>query len=340
MQVWKRLRSPYHRCPACDYWLTATDIYCPNCHTLPRPHQAFLPRKLVLFTASVVAIHGICQGIAQATNPAATLGWELVWRQVLLGAGTWGAVVLGSRWLLKQSLNLEIFPPQPSPSLQDDEDKISQRLGDLAERAKPILVVQERARKITNTGQRTTIEGTLDRAMGILVSHRDRYRTKLWEIDLIRWHNALKPLIDRWPSQLQQNSEGLYHLLDTVRDRGEALLHDWEQTDLTTTAEGSKHLERLRAALVSCDRMYQDLIARQAAEAVQGISHFEVEPQFSYNTQEAARQLDVFEALPTVVDFASGLEDLEDEYHRLLTEQDLAHPTPDRLADSEFDRLS
>ena len=116
MQVWKRLRSPYHRCPACDYWLTATDIYCPNCHTLPRPHQAFLPRKLVLFTASVVAIHGICQGIAQATNPAATLGWELVWRQVLLGAGTWGAVVLGSRWLLKQSLNLEIFPPPPRPA--------------------------------------------------------------------------------------------------------------------------------------------------------------------------------------------------------------------------------
>ncbi|MGA1625869.1 MAG: hypothetical protein ACO4AJ_09650 [Prochlorothrix sp.] len=326
---WSRLRpSPYHRCPTCDYWLTSQEVYCPNCNSVTQPARAFLPLKTLLFGSSVLGIH-------LAIGWAGTVGQdgEIIWvgrqvgQAVLGGLGVGAGVFFGTQRVLKQGLQLEITPPKPRTFLQSDEAKIQQRLQDLEERAEPILRVQERAKKIGSPSQRSTIEATLNHAMAVLLSHRDRYRTKLWEIQLIRWHNALKPLLDRWYSRLRDDSELLYRNLDTVRDRGEALLLEWEHTDLAATLEGAKQIDRLRAALASCDRMYQDLIAQQAAEAVQGISRFEGEPQFSYDTQVVGEQLDVFEALPNVVEFESGLETLEDEYRRLISEQTLSEQT-------------
>lgn len=326
--VWPGLRSPsspYHRCPTCDYWLTSAEVYCPNCNTVTQPNRAFLPIKTLLFGSSVLAIHVALGGaVSLGSGGEVVWTWGQVGQAVLGGLGVGAGAFWGTQLLLRRGFKVELLPPKPRTFLQIDEDKIQQRLADLEERAKPIVTVQERARKIMEPTQRSTIENTLNQAMAVLLSHRDRYRTKLWEIQLIRWHNALKPLLDRWYSRLHHDSEVLYRNLDAVRDQGEALLLEWEQTDLAATPEGSQQLERLRAALACCDRMYQDLIAQQAAEAVQGISRFELEPQFSDDTQGATDQLEVFQALPNVVEFESGLETLEDEYRRLVSERDLA----------------
>lgn len=324
--------SAHPRCPTCAYWLSPQDIYCPNCKTIVRPRRAFLPLKGLLFGSSVVAIHFSCYlvdrwGLSLGAGDWLALGQGIM-QAVATGVGVGAGVGLGTLGLAERGLGWTLWPRSPQTSLQDDEQKIQQRLAELAQRAEPIVRVQQRAAKITDSQQRDSISQALDRAMGILLTHRDRYRLKLWEIQLIRWYNALQPLIDRWYHHLAAESELLYRNLDSLRDRGETLLHTWETTDLAQTPEGQQHLAQLRQALGHCDRLYQDLIAQQAAQVLQGISHFEPDPQFSTETLAAADQLTTLTALPTLADFVSGLEALEDEYQRLRTEAALGAALP------------
>ena len=224
---------------------------------------------------------------------------------------------------LKRFLAIDLFPKHPNSSLNEDEQTIQARLNQFQAQAEPILTTQERAQKIADYDRRLAIERSLKEAIGILRFHRDRYRARLWEIHLIRWHNSLKPIVTHWYQRLNTDSEALYQDLNRTRDWGITLLDQWLHTDLANLETGQTYIQQLRTALATCDLLYQDLITRQAAEVLEGISYFEADPRSNAATNLASEQLAVFNALPDVADFTFGLQDLEDEYLRLQTEANL-----------------
>jgi hypothetical protein len=319
MKILTKQRLKYFQCGSCNFWLTSQDYYCPNCKApVPSP-SASLALKFTLFLSSVPAIHIVFQSLGPDFN-SYKLAFALIASSV-----SFLSVFTAARFSLKELFALEILPQKLSSSLCDDEEKIQQRLKEFQDQAKPILTAKERAQKINDSYRRSTIEATLNQAMTILRGHHDRYQAKRWEIQLIRWHNELKPVLAHWYEQVQSGPELLYQELDTAREHGENLLNEWLKSDLADTPEGSQHIEKLRDALASCDLLYQDLVTRQAAAAVQGISRFMIDPRSGQATQVAKEQLALLNALPDVTNFSMGLEDLEAEYLRFQSEEELAN---------------
>jgi hypothetical protein len=86
---------------------------------------------------------------------------------------------------------------------------------------------------------------------------------------------------------------------------------------------GYHAIDRLQGALRGCDQIYQDLVALQASAVIQGISHFEIDPQRSLQTPEAEDFLEIFSVLPSVREFSLGFQALEQEYLRLQSELEI-----------------
>lgn len=320
-RIFRKQNIQYFQCKTCDFWLTSEDYFCPNCKSPVNFKSAQIALKFTLFLSSLSAIHIIFQGIDPNFNP------YKISLAVLAGATSFTTIFAINKFSLSNLFAIDILPKKLKSSLCEDEEKIQQRLQEFCNRAKPILTAKERTYKIADDQYRAKISKALDTALSVLKVQRDRYRAKLWEIQLIRWHNRLKPIINSWQPQIYAKSssesfEYFFEQLDMARDYGELMLHHWEETDLATIPEGIRHIQTLQTALSSCDLLYQEVVARQAAAAIEGISRFD-EPRSSYETNLASEQLEVLNTLPDVTDFTFGLGDLETEYLRLQSEAEL-----------------
>ena len=114
----------------------------------------------------------------------------------------------------------------------------------------------------------------------------------------------------------------MYEQLERVRTQGNTLLSEWKQQDLAKLGEGQQNIKRLADALQSCNKLYQDIVAQQAAETIKGISNFENVPTSSDETKVALEDVDVFNVLPDVDVFSSGFQELESEFFRLKSEEE------------------
>ena len=318
---WSKKQTPMQACSHCGFWLMPAQIYCPNCNQSRSFSWAFIPFKVLVFSAGTLGIITLFHQLEIA----------LTWANLGIGLGE-GLAVTGSLWgavwfSSDRFLGWSILPQRPISCLQKDETTIHDRLRYLQHRQEPIEQVRHRATKILDSQRRNTILAALDHALGILQTHHDRYQIKLWEIALLRWYNQVQLILTSVPILDEQNID----ILEQILEAGQQLLEDWGRSELSDRSVGYYAIDRLQGALRGCDQIYQDLIALQASAVIQGISHFEVDPQRSLQTPEAEDFLEIFSVLPSVSEFSLGFQALEQEYLRLQSELDLDKALKSRI---------
>ncbi|MDX1933861.1 MAG: hypothetical protein SFU56_14780 [Capsulimonadales bacterium] len=312
----------YKRCCACDFWVTTSDARCPNCGIPdPRSDRQDLPIEAPMTDGTRAAFGGFIgaiiggflmdgMGVAVGVAVGVSLG-------VLLGADR--------EW---QPPDLGNLTRRTHRYLRQDEETIQQRLADIAAREKRLAearqkVLQEIERE-PNSEHWQKVHALLDSAAAVLARHREQFHAKLWEIALVRWQNTLEPLAADWDSLTHESVNHRLRLLEAARDRGQAYLNEWEGVDLTELPEAQRCVSRLKQALESCDKLREALIVQQAALAVKGIAPMDESLNPMLSSSDSLKSLDVFNARAAIGEFSSAFSELEAEYARLRSEEELA----------------
>lgn len=325
----------YKRCCACDYFVTTADRRCPNCGIAdPRNERPDRGIPDIVAQGDTLTMETPMTDGARAAFGGfigAVIGGFL-----MAGMGVAVGVAVGVSLGVLLGADKEWAPPELSQlakrvidCLRNDEETIRQRLSDIAQREQRLE--ETRQQVVTSVGDVATqerwskVRQTIDSAAGVLSKQRDRYHAKLWEIALVRWQNALEPLAADWESLTHEGCNQRLRQLERLRAQGKQYLDDWEGVDLTDLPEARRCLERLRNALESCDQLREALIVEQARLAVQGIAPVEEALTSTLGTGNAAMHaLDVFNARAALGEFESAFDELEAEYNRLRSEDELA----------------
>ena len=325
----------YKRCCACDYFVTTADRRCPNCGIAdPRNERPDRGIPEIVAQGDTLTMETPMTDGARAAFGGfigAVIGGFL-----MAGMGVAVGVAVGVSLGVLLGADKEWAPPELSQlakrvidCLRNDEETIRQRLSDIAQREQRLE--ETRQQVVTSVGDAATqerwskVRQTIDSAAGVLSKQRDRYHAKLWEIALVRWQNALEPLAADWESLTHEACNQRLRQLERLRAQGKQYLDDWEGVDLTDLPEARRCLERLRNALESCDQLREALIVEQARLAVQGIAPVEEALTSTLGTGNAAMHaLDVFNARAALGEFESAFDELEAEYNRLRSEDELA----------------
>jgi len=338
----------YKRCCACDFWVMAQDSRCPNCG-IPDPRSDrsdTLSMDAPMTDGTRAAFGGFIGAIIGGVLMDGGMGVA-----VGVAVGVSLGVLLGAdrEW---QTPDLASLTRRNTRSLRQDEETIQQRLADIAQREKRLTEARQRVRQqmveeaalavdlpSTNALAETRpadvhaeerwgrVTTALDSASTILARQRERYHAKLWEIALVRWQNTLEPLAADWDTLTHETVNHRLRLLEAARDRGQAYLAEWEGVDLTDLPEGARCVERLRQALSTCDKLREALIVQQAALAVKGIAPMDDALAPTIAPNDALKSLDVFNARAAIGEFSSAFGELEAEYNRLRSEEELAERT-------------
>lgn len=325
----------YKQCRNCDFWVTRQDKHCPNCGVVePRAGGLMLdpipdgdPAGLVENPPATEAARALVGGVLGAIFGASIVGGGPgVAVGVALGvvAGVNMDMMFGFPFPADQSARRFLGSTVPTSCLRQDEQTIQQRLEAITAREKQLGEARQRVLAEGEAGQWQTVRVTLESASQILRRQRERYRAKLWEIALVRWQNTLEPLTSDWDDLSHEECNRRLQTVASARTRGEAFLREWEQADLTATPEGQDRISRLRAALDTCEQLRQALVVQQAALAVRGIAPVDEAMQPVLSPGASLKQLDLFNARAAIGEFSSAFGELEAEYARLQSEEEMA----------------
>lgn len=313
----KRTSVKYKPCEKCKFWITEQENYCPNCNEYNLKRISQYPLILSFIYWAVITILLLR---AQWVN---TLNIAII--VAIINGLIGGILLIAFGIIIERFYGIKnIWARKPTSCLTHDEQIINQRLKELTSREQPMRGIYQRAQQIRDVQQRQKIGNTLASAISALHAQRDQYQAKLWEIQLIRWHNALKPLLNSYNARTKKEYEYLYRELESIFKEGEKLLQVWKNDALAQTSEGKRNIIRLQEALASSDQMYQDLVAQQAVDAIKEVSRFEKISEAGYEKTSAIEQIDIFKTLPDVDAFSLGLSQLENEYFRLKSEEEIA----------------
>jgi broad specificity phosphatase PhoE len=209
------------------------------------------------------------------------------------------------------------------PNLRKSEEVIQQRLQEIEQRIKQIESVRSRIKSETEQWQ--AVRETLDEVLATLGNHHTRYSTKLMEIELVRWQNKLRPLLTKLEALTYEQADArLKRLEGTIKD-GEAMKATLKKqvgaSDLTPEARAIA--ERVEETLASCQKIHEALVGHQAVLALKGVGTLpDTLSPTSLPTDELWK-LEVFNIQVSITDFSSSFEELEAEYTRIQTEEQI-----------------
>ena len=314
----------YKRCVSCEYYVTAGDKRCPNCGAgdprAEKPQADTLTLEAPMNDGTRAAFGGFIGAVIG--------GFLMNGMGVAVGVavGVSLGVLLGSdrEWTTPE---LPQFVKKPLDSLRHDEELIRKRLADIEGREQHL---SETWNQIATqaTGEAAErwekVRRAIDQASGILARQRDLYHVGLWHIALVRWTNALEPLAADWDELTHELCNQRIRQLENLKSRGEQFLADWDSVDISELPEAERCLSRLRNALVACDKLHEALIVQQAALAVRGIAPVEDALSAPLSPLDGLNALDAFNARAALGEFNKAFDELEHEYSRLRSEEELA----------------
>ncbi len=319
----------YKRCTGCDYYVTAGDRRCPNCGAAdPRSEKPQQAETLSMETPMNDGTRAAFGGFIGAVIGGMLMDGMGVAVGVAVGVSL--GVLLGSdrEWTTPDPFSLPV--KKSVDSLRLDEETIRKRLQDIEAREQHLAETWTQVEKQQTGGDEAIIERwdkvrrAIDQASAILARQKDRYHVKLWEIALVRWTNALEPLAADWDDLTHELCNQRLRQLDSLRRRGEQFVSEWDSVDLDELPEASRCLSRLRHALSACDKLHEALIVQQAALAVRGIAPVDDTLTAPLAPLDGLSAMDAFNARAALGEFNKAFDELEGEYSRLRSEEELA----------------
>ena len=318
----------YGPCRECGFWVTAKDTYCPNCGVIT-PRWT-IPSAKIQCSKQVILIGGAGYLVLKIafrlwrSSGAGLIGtvFGSLIGGVFVGVLFSAAVGIGKFVLqsLKHQKYSQSLQRRSQKSLTASERAINQRFDEMRTRERQIQeTLQDIARTATPSQQ---IIETFQRSLTALHIQRERYMVKLWEINLIRWYNVLKPLTESVKKMTYDVCNARVKNLDTIIAQGADMLRQWKDGSKLNQAQ-QRCIARLKKALDTCEQIRQDLLSQKAALAVQGLSPLDEQFQSAPSVLTSLEDLDAFNELPDLGEFTSGFTALETEYFRLKGEEEV-----------------
>lgn len=319
----------YSPCRECGFWVTVKDTYCPNCGVIT-PRWKIPSATIQIFSKPAMLVGGIGYAVLRTAfllwkTPGAGLIGTLfgslvggVFAGLVFSAAVGvGKFVLQSFKHQKFSKSLQRRSPK---SLAVSERAINQRFDEMRTREQQI---QETLQDIVRTAKPSPqIIETFQHSLTAIHIQHERYTVKLWEINLIRWYNTLKPLTERVKKMTYDICNARVKNLDTIITQGADMLRQWQDSPTLNQAQQSC-IARLTKALETCEQIRQDMLSQKAALAVQGVSPLDEQFQSVPAVLTSLEDLDAFNELPDLGEFTSGFSALEAEYFRLKGEEEV-----------------
>lgn len=219
------------------------------------------------------------------------------------------------------------YPENPLSDLDRKEKVIKRRISDLLKRAKQIDVVLSRIKQNdTPHLQETRIK--LLSAREIVTGQYARYELQAKKIEIARLQNNVSPFLNNLPRLNEFETEnGLITIENTKHEvekiRQNLTLFYAIEFPKAIQPEKDSFLNQLKETEDSCDKLREALLSKQAARALQGISPIE-ENINAPSSKEIAHAVETFNIQSTLTDFSESFEELENEYRRLRTENDVS----------------
>jgi hypothetical protein len=310
--------AKYKRCCSCDYWVTSSDKRCPNCGISdPRADRMERTDTLAVEAPMTDGTRAAFGGFVGMVIGGMLMGGMGVAVGVAVGVSL--GVLLGADrdWAPPEIPNLA---RKAVDSMKQREETIRQRLDDIARRERNL---EETRAQVATLSQAEQVRQVIDQASLSLARQRDRYHAGLWDIALVRWQNRIEPLYADWETLTHESCNQRLRQLEVAREEGEKYVAAWSHVELGDAPEAKRCLERLRGTLAACDQLRENLIVQQATLAVKGIAPIEETLQ-SATPGASLKSLDAFSARASLGEFNRAFDELESEYNRLRSEEELA----------------
>lgn len=232
-----------------------------------------------------------------------------------------------------------IHPSQPQPQLQPpprelsrDEQWIAERLRENESQRRRIESVQALMSKEARSPALEPVRARLKEATALLHDQRERYRARLWGIELLRWSDRLTPLTTA--PELSSFDEAIRRLAQVAEltTDGEALRSRWQgQKETRATPEGQRCLALLDSLLERCEAIRQQILIQKATLALRGITPVDDAVESAGLTTGSVDRLG---ALPAPEQqLSDALAELEAEYDRLRDDHESANEIERVLGD-------
>jgi hypothetical protein len=338
--------SPYQRCRDCRFWVSSQDVNCPNCG-ISRPSERFEDKSYLVKVALAPSLHTVFLffiylamllvalvitqsfGAIDEFLSAALVASAILIPLLLIGAGL-GLARLAVRLLAGRTTRSE-------RSLRKSWDTINLRLNEIEKRQEQIRSVQRRTAENRNP-EWERVHQTLQDAARMLNLHHTRYKAKAIEVEAVRWQNSLNPLFYGWESLTYERTERRLRALDEASSKG-VRLQGRLMEDCKSLADTSDFRElsiRLEETMVSCKRVHDGLVGRQAVLALKGLSPLEETAMAIPSPTAERKATEVFNTEVALTDFSTSFEELEGEYARLQSEGQVAQEINRLLTEAEY----
>ena len=225
--------------------------------------------------------------------------------------------------------------PYPE-SLAYKENVIEQRTSELATREQQVNAVLDRATQ--SAGEKwDQVRATLEASVQTLKRQHARYSAKSIEIDTVRLQNKLAPLIydtNRFSyDQIDAHLKTIERAQDNTVELGEQL--DEQRRVLGSATDIEELSQRLSEIQESTHKLREALVGQQAVLALKGITPLDEALSPVSPPVAAIRDIEVFNIQVAITDFSASFDELESEYVRVQTEEDVAQKVSEIISRSE-----
>jgi hypothetical protein len=305
---------------------------CPDCGLI-RPLEpfnvitndySFLIKAVVVVTILICAIYfGNLAGFGGVVCCALPVGIGLAFffgsiSKAIADALSKRSREAGERILAKRRV------PGPE-SLVYKANVIKRRTSDLREREQQVKNVLRRASE--NEGPKwDQVCSTLDATRLSLERQIACYSVKSLEIDLVRLQNRVASLVYRTETLSYAEIDdqlGFISVCEGQLDNISNQLQKQQQV-LSDAAELAELLQRVRDFEQSMKTLHDALVGRQAVLALRGISPLDDSVAPITAPVLELRKSEVFNIQVAITDFSASFQELESEYARIQTEEDLS----------------
>lgn len=326
------MSTEYHKCVNCGFNVTPQDGRCANCGVL-QPLESLKVRgedySFVIAIAIIAAIlipafyFGSQAGLGGIICCAFPVGLVIAFFFGGIGKAISDALSRRSQKYVEREV-ANRMAPYPE-SLAYKENIIKQRISELSRREEQVNAVLDRAKQNTSE-QWEQVRATLEASGQTLKRQHARYNAKSVEIDTVRLQNRIAPFIydtERFSyEQIDARLKTIEEAQDNAVKLGKQL--DQQRRVLGNLPDIEELSQRLSEIQGSMRKLLDALVGRQAVLALKGITPLDdalapVSPPLT-----AIRESEVFNIQVAITDFSASFDELESEYIRVQSEEDVA----------------
>jgi hypothetical protein len=325
-------RSRYHPCVQCGFNVEAIEQQCPDCGLL-HPLEtfniitndySFLIKAVVAVTILVCAIYfGNLAGFGGVVCCALPVGIGLAFFFGTISKAIADALSKRSR---ESGEKILAKRRSPSPeSLVYKANVIKRRTSELREREQQVKNVLKRVSE--NEGpQWDQVRSTLEATRQSLKRQIAQYSTKPLEIELVRLQNRVASLVYSTDTLSYAEIDDQLAVVNACKGQLANISSELQkqQQVLSDCGQVAELSQRVRDFERSMKTLQDALVGRQAVLAIKGISPLDDAIAPIAAPVLELRKSEVFNIQVAITDFSTSFQELESEYARIQTEEDVS----------------